>query len=129
MKDRRQLRRFGVTIGVAFLILTAFLLWKDRGSWPIFCGLGGLSLLLAAVAPMVLGPVERVWMKLALAMGWVMTRVILGVVFLVMFVPAGLIIRLLRRDPIRLRFDSQASSYWLPREPRNSTPERMERMF
>ncbi|MCK4306122.1 MAG: hypothetical protein KAY24_17915, partial [Candidatus Eisenbacteria sp.] len=98
--ERRRLRSFGLTVGAAFCILAALLLWKDRGSWPIFAALGGLSLLMAGLAPMALRPIERVWMRVARAMGWVMTRVILGIIFLVIFTPAGLIMKLLRKDPM-----------------------------
>lgn len=122
-------RRFGLTVGIAFCVLAALLFWKERASWPVFASLGGLLLILAGLAPTVLRPVERVWMKAAGAMGWVMTRVILGIIFLILFTPAGLIIRLLRKDPLNLRFQNEAASYWHKREPRDSTPERMERMF
>ena len=58
-----------------------------------------------------------------------MTRVILGLVFILLFTPAGLIIRLLRKDPLKLRFDKTAPTYWHPRKATDSSPERMERMF
>jgi len=77
----------------------------------------------------VLGPVERVWMKLAGYLGWFMTRVILGLVFLLVFTPAGLIMRVLGKDPLKLRFDRRAASYWELRKDQDRSPERMERMF
>jgi hypothetical protein len=127
--ERQRRRRFGLTIGTAFLILAAFLYWKQRPTWPIFASLGGLSILLGLVVPLALGPVERIWMKLARAMGWVMTRVILGIIFLLLFTPAGLIMRLLGKDPMELRFDDRVGTYWHKRPPRDPSPERMERMF
>jgi hypothetical protein len=127
--QRRRLRRFGLTIGCAFVILALLLLWRGKVSWPIFAAAGGLSLILAAFLPGLLGPVERVWMKGALLLGWVMTRLILGVIFITLFTPAGLILRLLGKDPLELRFRKEAVSYWRPREDQDPSPERMERMF
>ena len=127
--QRRHLRRFGLTVGIAFWVVTALLIWKSRAIWPLFAGLGGVLILLGLVYPRALGSVERVWMKIARAMGWFMTRVILGIVFVLVFTPIGLLMRLFGKDPLELRFDRQAASYWHKRPPRDPSPERMERMF
>ncbi|MBD3235441.1 MAG: hypothetical protein GF330_01910 [Candidatus Eisenbacteria bacterium] len=127
--QRRHLRRFGLTVGCAFLVLAALLFWKQRPLWPLFAGLSGAFLLLGVIWPPVLGPIERIWMKAARVMGWFMTRVILGLVFVLLFAPAGLVIRLLGKDPLELRRDPQARSYWHRRSPRDAAPEKMERMF
>jgi len=126
---RRRLRSFGLTVGTAFAVLGALLLWRQRASGPPLGALGALLLLLAALLPGALRPVERVWMRAATAMGWVMTRVILGLIFLLVFTPAGLVLRLLRKDPLELRFARHQPSYWRARAPRERAPERMERMF
>lgn len=128
-REKTRLRKFGLTVGIAFLILTALLFWKQRAAWP-YCGVVGLLLLgTGLIWPLLLRPIEKVWMKAAGYLGWFMTRVILGLVFLIIFTPAGLIIRLLRRDPMDLRIRKHAPSYWHRRSSADSTPERMERMF
>jgi hypothetical protein len=127
--ERRRLRRFGLTVGIAFLALAALLWWKHRPAWPVCAALGGALALLGLAVPVVLGPVERVWMKLAGYLGWFMTRVILGLVFLLVFTPAGLIMRLLGRDPLKQRFDHGAASYWEMRAEHDRGAGRMERMF
>jgi hypothetical protein len=127
--ERKRLRGFGLTVGVAFVALAALLVWKHRPLWPLAAGLGALLALMGLVVPHWLRPLERVWMRIALALGWVMTRVILGIVFALVFAPAGLIMRLFGKDPLRLRFDKQRPSYWHPRAEENRSPARMERMF
>jgi len=127
--ERKRLRNFGFTVGIAMLVLGALLFWKEKSSWPYFSVVGGLFVLLGALAPSLLRSIERVWMKVALIMGWVMTRVILGILFVLIFSPAGLIIRLLGKDPMRLRIDRDKSSYWQKRDSASSVPERLERMF
>jgi len=128
-RERARLRRFGLTVGIAFLVLGAGLFWKHRPSWPLFGALGGLLLLLAGLLPGLLRPIEWAWMKLALALGWVMTRVVLGLIFVLVFTPAGWGMRLLGKDPLELRFDRRAASYWRRRPPHVASPDRMERMF
>jgi hypothetical protein len=127
-RERARLRRFGLTVGIAFLVVGALLLWRHRAAAPFFGAAGGALLLLTAAAPIALRPIERVWMTVALAMGWVMTRVVLGLIFVLVFTPAGLARRLLRRDPMELRLDRGAASYWHRRPPADA-PERMEKMF
>ncbi|MBM3318255.1 MAG: hypothetical protein FJY75_10445 [Candidatus Eisenbacteria bacterium] len=127
--ERRRLRAFGLTVGGALALLGALLAWKQRPAWPLCAGAALLLIAAGLGAPSLLRRVERLWMRLAMAMGWVMTRVILGLIFLVVFTPAGLALRLLRRDPLELRFDRKAASYWRPRRDQDRSPARMERMF
>ncbi len=127
--ERRRLRAFGLMVGLAFLVLGAFLLWRHRPVWPALAAAGVALTLLGFAAPAWLRPIERIWMRLAGYLGWFMTRLILGVVFLLVFSPAGLIMRLLGADPLKLRFDRRAASYWEPRAAEDRSPERMERMF
>jgi len=127
--ERRRLRAFGLTVGGALLVLAAILLWKHRPAWPYAGGAGALAVLLGLALPRSLRPVERVWMKLAGMMGWVMTRVILTLVFFLVFTPIGFALRLFGRDPLTLSFDRKAASYWVARGAGKRTPESMERMF
>jgi len=127
--EGRRLRAFGLTVGGALIVLAAFLLWKQRPAWPYAGGLGALGILLGLALPRWLRPVERVWMKVARVMGWVMTRVILTLVFFLVFTPIGLGMRLFGRDPLSLSIDRRAASYWIPRAAGKRPPESMERMF
>jgi hypothetical protein len=68
---------------------------------------------MALILPAALGPVYKVWMKFAEALGWVNTRIILSVVFYVIFVPLGIIMRMFN-DPMRRKFDAAAESYRIP---------------
>jgi hypothetical protein len=131
-RERARLRRFGLTVGLAFWVVGALVLWRRHAPLPlpaVFGGAGALLLLGAGLAPSLLRPIEWVWMKLANALGWVMTRVVLGVIFLLVFTPAGLVRRVLGKDPLELRFDRRVESYWHPRPESDPSPERMEKMF
>jgi hypothetical protein len=127
---RKELRSTGLVVGTAFLVL-GVLMWWRRGKVPpqVFYALGGVLLVLGLIAPALLRPFHFVWMKLAEGMGWVMNRVILGLVFFVFFTLTSLVIRLMRRDLLRRDFRVRAESYWVPRPETDVPPERYERQF
>lgn len=129
--SRPTLRRFGWTVGAVFLGLAALMLWKHDGTptataW--MSGLVGAALVTFGTAwPRSLRPVYRVWMLLAVAMGFVMTRVILTVVFVLVVTPLGLVRRALGHDPMRRRRPD--GSLWIVREADDDPRRRMERTF
>jgi len=55
------------------------------------------------------------WMRAAEPMGWVVSHVVLAIVYYGVLTPVGLALRLAGRDPMRRRFDRQAASYWVER--------------
>jgi hypothetical protein len=113
---RRVLRRFGFVMAAAFAVLAAVLLWRHRPAGPYLLALAAAFALAGAVAPRLLDPLERAWMRLAGVLSVVMTYVVLTLAFFVVVTPLGLLRRLGRRDPLGLRFDPGASTYWVPVE-------------
>ena len=114
--DSRELRRFGLTTGALiaalFGLLLPWLFHRPFHSWPwtVAIILSGWALLL----PAGLGPVYRVWMAIGHGLGWINSRIILGIMFYVLILPIGFIMRLLGKDPMQRRFDQQAKSYRVP---------------
>jgi len=117
-QDRvRQLRRFGLVMAVPLAVIAALLLWKQRPAAPWVGGLAAAFALAGLLVPRVLSPVERAWMTLAGWLSVVMTYVILTLAFVLVVTPLGLVMRVFRRDPMRLRFDRKTATYWVPVEP------------
>ena len=106
-------RKFGITVGIAFLVLAALLyFWRHRETAAAVLGaIGALLVLAALVMPTRLGPLERAWMGLAKAISKVTTPVFMGVVFFVVVTPIGLVMRLFRRRP--LVHPERDGSFWL----------------
>lgn len=127
--ERRILLEFGLTVGIAFGILAALLFWRGRSHYVYFAWLGGAFILLGLIVPGVLRPVRKGWMTAAAGMGWVMTRVILTVLFFGVFTPIGFIARLVGKRFLHLATEQSAESYWVRREPADSEPETLERQF
>jgi hypothetical protein len=123
-------RQFGVLVGAVFAALGGW--WLTRGKFqlvaPYFLTLGGLLLLIGLIYPRALVVPNRLWMKLAEALSFVMTRVILGLVFFLMVTPIGLLRRMLGGDPLHRRA-RPAESYWKPYLARQGDPQHYEKMF
>ena len=115
-------RRFGLTVGAAFLGLAGLTWWRDFATLPSLFGALGLALLSAGLLmPGRLTLVHRAWMALAQAISKVTTPVFLAVVYFGVMMPIGLVMRLFGRNP--LRHAPRDNSYWTPRDgPRGGMP-------
>ncbi len=98
----QQGRKFGFTLGAAFLVLAALLyFWRHRVlTGEVFAGIGAALVLGALVAPTALLPVERAWMAFARALSKVTTPIFMGVVYYLVVTPVGLSMRLVGRRPL-----------------------------
>nr|MDJ0832323.1 SxtJ family membrane protein [Gammaproteobacteria bacterium] len=112
--DNQGLRKFGITTGIIVALLFGLALpWLfDAQSLPLWPWIiSGLLWAPALIYPRILNPVYRGWMKIGHALGWINSRIILGLVFYVMVLPMGLIMRLFGKDPMTRKLDQSVSSY------------------
>jgi polyferredoxin len=122
-------RTFGLVFaGVLFVI----------AGWPLFHGVTPrwwafvVSALFAGIAllkPTLLAWLNRLWIKLGMLLGKVVSPIALGVVFYGVLTPVGAMMRLTGKDPLRLKLDPRAESYWIPREPPGPPPDSMTNQF
>lgn len=115
-------------------ILTAvgaiqFIVWGHLRTANTFWILAVVFLSLGLIYPMLLKPIYWGWLKFAAALAWVNTRLILGVIFYLVFTPVGLILRLMRKDLIKQRWDANANSYWIKRPDEQFDPSRYEKQY
>jgi hypothetical protein len=108
-----ELRKFGLSTGAIFAVLFGLAIpWMwglnyPRWPWVILLVLGGLGL----IVPNSLRLVHRFWMRFALLISKVTTPIILGVVFFLVIMPVGLIIRIFGRDLLALRLSGSVETY------------------
>ena len=95
-------RKFGLTVGIAFLVLASLVyFWRHKETaGAVLGGLGALLVLAALLVPSHLGSVKRAWMGLAHAISKVTTPIFMGLVFFVVMTPIGLLMRLVGRRPL-----------------------------
>ena len=112
-------RSFGLTVGgiLAALGLSRSLIGWDVDLASILMLVVGAALLaLAASSPRSLGKANRAWMRLGALLGWVMTPLILLLVYVLTFVPIGFFLRLRGHDPLRSAHAAAGASYWIHRQ-------------
>ena len=118
--DTKELRTFGLMIGGIFSII---------GLWPMIIrgdsprtwalALGGALVGLGLVLPASLRYVHQVWMKIGHLLGWINTRILLGVIFYGLITPIGLVMRLFGKDYMHRALLQEADTYRVIRSPRS----------
>lgn len=126
---KKDCRSFGLLVGGVIVIIGLFLLWKSRPSTPWFLGVGGGLMLFGLVAPLLLKPLQKVWMTFAVLMSTVMTRLILLIMFYVVMTFIGRIARLFGAKFLALKPDKSIPSYWHKRPVAQFVPEQAEKQF
>lgn len=121
-------RRFGLTVGIAFLVFAGIAWWRDHSTAStILAGLGALLVVAGLVIPRQLGPVERAWMQLAHAISRVTTPIVMGVMYFVVLTTVGILRRNLGKNPM-VQSESNGS-FWQARPEGSRRSASMQRQF
>ena len=127
--DKKGLREFGLITGAIFIVLFGLLLpfvFDFRiPVWPYV--VGGVLILWGLVLPTSLNPVYKVWMKFGSIIGWVMNRVVLFIMFYLLFFPVALIMKIIGYDPMNRKLDKAIKSYRISAKRRDAS--HMERPY
>ena len=102
--------------------------WAGRSEWILY----GIALGLffwGMISPYTLRPIYIGWMYFTRTMAWVITTLVLGLVFYIGFTGIGLIMRLLGKKPLDLKLDPAAASYWIKHQPYKFSKEHYQRQF
>ena len=111
-KTKKELRKFGIVMSVPLAIIGGILFWKGKPSGGYFLALAAFFLICGLLLPGILVPIERAWMKFAEIISAVMTRVILILTFYLVITPVGLLLRLMGKDLLQMKFEQDRGSYW-----------------
>jgi hypothetical protein len=123
-------RHFGWLLAVVAALVAGWALWKGLLLLGVGAGLLAFAMLLIAqLLPIWLGVPLRWWMGLAQLLGRVINPLLLGLIYLLLFVPLALWFRLIRRDALALRLDREVKSYWIERDRSLDLGQRMRRPF
>lgn len=125
----KDVRKFGIMFSVICLMVAALSVYKGSTIWTWMLGGSAFFLITGLFVHQILKPIYIGWMTFAFALGWVNTRIILGLVYYLIFTPVSLILRLLRKDILEMRIDKKVQSYWVMREPVEMDPKRYENLF
>lgn len=122
-------RSFGFVFAGAFLLI-GLLPWLGGGviRWWALAVAFAFGVL-AALRPGVLAPVNRLWLALGLLLNRIVSPVVMALLFYLVITPFAYVMRLTGKDPLRLKFDPEVPSYWIPREPPGPSPETIKNQY
>lgn len=117
--SKKSLRKFGYTVGSVFILITAWLVFKNYAEFLqyILASIAIFLIVFALLSPMLLQKIYRVWMTIAFTMGWFVSRVLLGILFYAVITPIGIIARISGKDFLNLKKQKNQQSYWIRRDP------------
>ncbi len=128
-EGKKDLRQFGLTVGGVLLIIGAVLYYSEKSAAVYFFIIGGLLIAAAVIYPKILKLLNKVWMGLAIVLGFVMSRIILTILFYLVLTPIGLFAKLFGKKFMNLKYDKSAKSYWEKRTRKEKNQLDYERQF
>jgi hypothetical protein len=128
--EAQEARRFGWILPIVLGAIAGVSYWRGFTTAPkVLIGIGLAGLVASLAAPGLWLRFFRLWMKLAEAMGFVMTRVLLGAFFFIVLTPVGLVKRLFGKDSMETSFRDGKPTYWIDKAPVEATLERYEKQY
>jgi hypothetical protein len=122
-------RTFGLVFAAGF-VLIGFAPLRHHGHVRMWAfAVSGIFLAIAIVRPALLRFLNWAWTKLGLLLGKIVNPIVIGILFFLVFVPAGVIMRMLGKDTLGLKPDRKKTTYWIARTPPGPQPESMLRQF
>lgn len=92
-------------------------------------GLAAAFLVVAMKWPRILRPLNLTWFRFGMLLSSVISPVVMSVIFLLAVTPTAVVVRLIGRDPLRLKIDRDAKSYWITRNQDSNPMSSMKNQF
>lgn len=123
---RKNLRNFGITLAIVLLLFSAYFLWKDVSAYNYLVPIAGLLIVTGWLIPFILKPIYRLWMTMAVIIGFIITNILLGLLYYFVVTPIGLISRLSGREFLALGWDATRPTYWNYRREQRSKEDNLK---
>ena len=112
-------KSFGIVFFIVFLIIALFPLLNDATirTWSLIISL--IFLVLGLLNSKLLSPLNKFWFKFGLFLGKIFSPIIMGIIFFFVVTPIALLMKVLKKDLLNLKFNND-KSYWVEKkEPRS----------
>mgnify|MGYP001385816044 CR=1 FL=1 len=109
-------KNFGIVFFIVFLIIGLYPLINQDGIriWAIIVSL--IFLILGLINSNLLTPLNKLWIKFGILLGNIISPLVLGIIFFLVVLPTGLLMRILKKNFLGLKFDKNLKSYWINKE-------------
>jgi hypothetical protein len=111
-ETKKDLRKFGLTVGGVLLGISILLFYFEKPTAIYFTIIGGFLFISGLVIPQILKPLNKIWMGLAIILGFFMSRIIITVLFYIALTPISIIAKLVGKKFMILKFDRSINTYW-----------------
>ncbi|MBN2104701.1 hypothetical protein JW835_11735 [bacterium] len=127
---KKELKKFGLTVGIGLIVLSGILYLAHHLTHPLLLWqIPAVSVFLALTFPILLWPFQKVWIALSIILGFIMTRIILCILFYLILTPIGQIAKLTGNDFLNLKWDPDVKTYWNIRKNRIKDQSTYENQF
>lgn len=116
--SKKALRKFGLMIGVILLIIGLFFQWKNNNSnfvIPLYV-ISFMLIVSGLLIPDKLKFIYKIWMGFAFALGWIVSRFILIILFYFVLTPIGIFAKIFNKQFLDLKFKDGKNSYWIEKK-------------
>ena len=127
--SKSDLRKFGITMGIVLILFGGLFLWRDKDYYIYLFIIAAAFIIPGLAIPFVLKPIHKVWMTISIILGWIMTRVILSILFYLVVTPTRCLARLFGKQFLDLKIDKNVSSYWISKEEQKLNKADYEKQF
>jgi hypothetical protein len=122
-------RQFGLVFAALFLVIAVAPVLRSHFYRPWALVAAALLLAISLTRPEILQPLNALWARLGMLLQSVVSPIVIGLLFFAVVTPLAVLMRWLKRDPLRLHWDSETKSYWLQRVPPGPPPASMKDQF
>lgn len=134
MEERTQVklgseRSLSIVFALVFLIVALWPLLRSDSPryWALL--ISAALILLGFLAPKTLAPLNRLWFQIGMLLHRIINPMVMGAIFFLTVAPTGLIMRMMGRDPLSLKYDRDASTYWVKRDPPGPSRDSFKNQF
>ena len=112
-------RNFGIVFSIVFLIIAIYPLINsgDIRIWSLIVSI--FFLILGIFNSNLLSPLNKLWMKFGILLGNVISPIVMGIIYFLVVTPIGILLRLFRKDVLRLKNDD-SNTYWIKKDNMNN---------
>jgi len=113
--SKSSLRKFGLLVGGILIVLSLWFIFRSKWETAriILLVIGSFLLLAGFFFPFVLKGLYKIWMGLAFAIGWVVSRILIAILFYLVVTPAGIVARLTGKKFLDVDMREKKESYWI----------------
>lgn len=126
-QSNKSLRNFGFLFAVVFLIFSSFSIYKNHTAWHYLLPIVIVFFLVALLMPKILWEFYKIWMTLSFVLGYFVSRLILSIIYFLVFTPMALILKLIGKDLLHIK-PQNVDSYWVQKDKSIYDKSKYERM-